>query len=89
MVVSETGRWKGEKDERRLKGEKSREKRGGIVEREDITLKKKETEVHKHIFSSAVTHSPHVDEASAQEWVQAPVYAGQTGDVEDFVPQAG
>lgn len=91
MVVSETGHWKGETDERRLKGEerdmKSREKRGGIVERAGIGLKK--TEVHKqHIFSLAVTYGPHVDEASAEEWVQVPVYARQTGDVEHFVPQA-
>lgn len=35
-----------------------------------------------------MTYTPHVDQASAQEWVQAPVYAGQTGDVEDFMPQA-
>lgn len=35
-----------------------------------------------------MTYSPHVDQASAQEWVQAPVYAGQTGDVEDFMPHA-
>lgn len=39
--------------------------------------------------SPAVTYSPHVDEAPAQEWVQVPVYAGQAGDVEDLVTQAG
>lgn len=33
----------------------------------------------------ARTHSPHVDETSAQERVQVPVYAGQAGDVEDLV----
>lgn len=43
--------------------------------------------MYTHIFSPAVTYSPHVDQASAQEWVQVPVYAGQTGDVEDFMPQ--
>lgn len=36
-----------------------------------------------------MTHSPHVDKTSAEEGVQVPVYAGQTGDVEDFMPQSG
>lgn len=44
--------------------------------------------MYTHIFSLAVTYSPHVDQASTQERVQAPLYAGQTGDVEDFMPQA-
>lgn len=35
-----------------------------------------------------MTYGPHVDQASAQERVQAPVYTGQAGDVEDFMAQA-
>lgn len=35
-----------------------------------------------------MTYGPHVDQASAQERVQAPVNTGQAGDVEDFMAQA-
>ena len=46
------------------------------------------THTHKHTKINSLAHSPHIDKASAQEWVQVPVYAGQTGDVEDFMTQA-
>lgn len=74
---------------------KTREKRGGIVEQLDIRLKTQfvPTEVvcqctYTLSFPLAATYGPHVDQAPAQERVQAPVYARQTGDVEDFVTQA-
>lgn len=41
-----------------------------------------------HTLSLSVTYGPHVDQASAQERVQAPLYAGQAGDVEHLVPHA-
>lgn len=36
----------------------------------------------------SATHSPDVDEASTQKWVQVPVNAGKKSDVEDFMTQA-
>jgi len=40
------------------------------------------------VFISA-THSPHIDESSAQEGVEVPVDAGQKGDVKHFMTQSG
>lgn len=43
---------------------------------------------HVHTDILSLAYGPHVDEASAQERVQVPVYARQTGDVEDLMTQA-
>lgn len=89
----------GEGDERRLKGEE----RGDEEQREerwycgtnghqtrDLCLRLRRWScVSTHTFClGAVTYGPHVDQASAQERVQVPVYTGQAGDVEDFMAQA-
>lgn len=47
------------------------------------------TLTHKDTLSPAATYGPHVEKAAAQERVHAPMYVGQTGDVEDFMPEAG
>lgn len=52
------------------------------------TLTRTLLNMHFLSLSFFVTYSPHVDEASAQERIQVPVNAGQTGDVEDFMTQA-
>lgn len=80
-------------DERRSKGEEREKKQDGVVDQTDshlclLKLSDGSTQTHTHTLSLSVTYGPHVDQASAQERVQAPLYAGQAGDVEDLVPQA-
>lgn len=79
-------------DERRLKGEvKETDRRGpALSDRTASNLRAAEEDLtftHKRA-PSPPTHSPHVDQAPAQERVQAPVDVRQAGDVEDFVTHA-
>lgn len=78
-------------DERRLKGEvKETDRRGAALsDRTASNLRAAEEDLtFTHKRSEPPTHSPHVDQAPAQERVQAPVDVGQAGDVEDFVTHA-
>lgn len=60
-----------------------------LVHANAVWLTYTHTLTHKDTLSPAATYGPHVEKAAAQERVHAPMYVGQTGDVEDFMPEAG
>lgn len=83
-------------DERRLRGEvKETDRRGPALSdrmASNLRVAKGRCDIYTQMRceppSRPPTHSPHVDQAPAQERVQAPVDVGQAGDVEDFVTHA-